>query len=464
MDLNQALRQLEEPIKTIASEQVTPTAADLSKSLEAMRLGSVMFTYADLGGLLLSDRDSNAYRHSVSEIQKAVSKKGERVSESEIESLVQRAILKSLNITGRDLESDISNRIRHSVSELRTELQTPPASWQIQLEILGLAPQGLPRRFGRCEFYFGDDSRVQIVTQRLELVANSIQRGTTRQEQARQGVMARVRECLLGKTCIETYVDAVDALAARNIAEKQVRLTLDILNFYANVLLTQLQHRLCLAGDELPARRWYVVSSEVRTEASVSDGRIGPLFPFSFDMIKPERLGYERISILLQKLKVSKLENRILAALQWAGRALVERRKEEAFLLFAISLEALLLKDEVASEITERFALRASYLAISKPEARIKAYRELKKLYGTRSKIVHAGNTRITDEELAKIRFFAETILLTMLSVSPFASMIEEAELEDWFETAIVGGTDYTLGRDIVNGPTEASSENDQSS
>jgi len=42
--------------------------------------------------------------------------------------------------------------------------------------------------------------------------------------------------------------------------------------------------------------------------------------------------------------------------------------------------------------------------------------------------------------------------------------MIEEAELEDWFETAIVGGTDYTLGRDIVNGPTEASSENDQSS
>ena len=65
-----------------------------------------------------------------------------------------------------------------------------------------------------------------------------------------------------------------------------------------------------------------------------------------------------------------RLQDRILSALQWAGRAAVEERREEAFLLYAIAIESLLLGGKSHVEVTERLAVRGAHLLSGDPKAR----------------------------------------------------------------------------------------------
>ena len=70
----------------------------------------------------------------------------------------------------------------------------------------------------------------------------------------------------------------------------------------------------------------------------------GPPMPFSFQQLlendKKRNWGFSKIACLLSK-KRNGFEDKIVSAIQWAGKATIED-KEEAFLLYAISLESLI--------------------------------------------------------------------------------------------------------------------------
>ncbi len=102
-------------------------------------------------------------------------------------------------------------------------------------------------------------------------------------------------------------------------------------------------------------------------ERHASSAWVGPIAPFSFSGPQLHAAGLDRTSEMLKKEAPSEFELRILSALQWAGKASVEPRREEAFLLFSVSLESLLLERDDKSEIAETLALRLAHL-ISAPE------------------------------------------------------------------------------------------------
>ena len=153
-----------------------------------------------------------------------------------------------------------------------------------------------------------------------------------------------------------------------------------------------------------------------------------------------QSVGFTRASDILAKNRRSPLEERLLSGLQWAGRASVEERREEAFLLFVVSLESLLLNNKENEQITQRFALRGAHLLGKDFFAKKQIRTELKKLYGLRSAIVHSGSTEVTDANRDLIRHFARAAIYTILMTQPFSGMSKEEELESWFEDQVLGG------------------------
>ena len=115
----------------------------------------------------------------------------------------------------------------------------------------------------------------------------------------------------------------------------------------------------------------------------------------------------------------------------------MEPRNEEAFLLFAIALESLLMGRDDKSEITETLALRTAHV-IASPKHRLRAYKSVKALYGIRSKIVHRGDAEVGEADLSLMRYFARAAVLTMLCDSQVSTMTNESNLVDWFREKLL--------------------------
>jgi hypothetical protein len=243
-------------------------------------------------------------------------------------------------------------------------------------------------------------------------------------------------------TYARLVVEAVDVEAARLLARKHLHRTLDAINFYSDVLHSGSKvylpgqagrHSHCsLEFQEGPPRRFTCRFSHQ-----------GPLPAYSVGNLESGavRYGWDRISEILQNRQRTKLEERILSACEWAGRATVSDRKEEAFLFFAVSLEVLLLGSNVESELTHRLATRGAHLLMKDFQGRREVQNDLKRLYRTRSGIVHSGRLMVTEAELGRIRFLAKTALVIVLTQEPYMSMRSNEEFDKWFEDEPLRGT-----------------------
>jgi len=70
----------------------------------------------------------------------------------------------------------------------------------------------------------------------------------------------------------------------------------------------------------------------------------------------------------------TEIEEKILASIQWAGRAAVklQERREEAFLHYAIALETIMLGRKQDAELTYRLSMRTALFVGDTPEERVK--------------------------------------------------------------------------------------------
>jgi len=220
-------------------------------------------------------------------------------------------------------------------------------------------------------------------------------------------------------------------------------LTVDALNYFSD-FFDVLETRVTLPGDAtISDVKTFIYSQTNPEKKHASVGWTRRFLRFSFAAITESNAkasGFERVSSILGTPSPSPLEEKILSSLQWAGRASIEDRREEAFLLFCVSLEALLLSKQTTSEITQTFALRGAHLLVGDAAHRKEIFRDLKSLYGIRSSIVHSGHTQVAEASLSKIRWLAKTALLIMLVREPFSKMKTQEELEEWFQTQLLAG------------------------
>jgi len=360
---------------------------------------------------------------------------------------MKKTILRALDINHKRPDKPFEDRLSEDIKELKSKLQVPPTLWTVHMRIEGLASEGLPYQFGKVEFWAADEHNLEKLKDKYVAIVDSMTVPPKTKEYLKTDFEDSIKKYFQGFPIASVKVSACDGEAACSAARRELRLTMDVINFYSEILISRpgLGAQLYFVGELQPTSELllaYETQRPSHCQLFRRIGRIGPFALLSLKDIEPsgaEKVGFYRINEILAKDDRSEIEERILASVQWAGRAAVElqQRPEEAFLHYAIALETIMLGTQKSKEIGRKLRMRTALLAEDTPEKRAEIKKEIKDLYSIRSKIVHSGHYEVTDADVEKIRLLAIICIMRILTEKPFTSMTEEQEIDNWFNQAM---------------------------
>lgn len=121
----------------------------------------------------------------------------------------------------------------------------------------------------------------------------------------------------------------------------------------------------------------------------------------------------ERISQVFDPPNKS-LAQRFSQGLGWLAKGRQAKDRSDRFLFFFTALEALLSSDDKTSPIVQTIARHAAVLWTNDISERVKISRKIRKLYATRSALVHAGTRSVTYEGASEIHQIAENVFFAV--------------------------------------------------
>lgn len=339
-------------------------------------------------------------------------------------------------------------RLTRELRRLRNELVVPLRRWQLTVEVTGFEKTVLPMTLGRIRFVRGTRKQAQQIAANIfDLQPGSPgipMKKRLAENAAPKELRDQVTTMFSKNTIAFADVAAVDSSAAKALGLSEVRRTIDVLNYFAPFFEHPVgPHRAYLAPEGSGANlRWAVYDPNTwafaYNDETPDEWALSELRPKSW---RARKIGLVRMHELLANETRSDLDDRIVTAAAWAGRARTERRREEAFLLYAIALEALLTKPNARAGVTERLKLRVAHLVHRKPAARRTLASTMERLYRIRSALVHTGTSdELSDQDLKIVERVIDLALWTMLTQKPFAQMKSAGEFEKWFDDRLFAG------------------------
>ncbi len=447
MELTKTLHQVE--VFTRKLKDQLEDKSDPETAFQKVFRGGYLLSSDNFGGVIMAEAEALEYRLLVNEVSlsvathfgKAKASDELHISTAAIESAIQSTVLKALDVQN-DSKDPFEKRLANCLNELKAMVLTKPEPWLVHMEVRGLAPERLPYTFGEIEFYVWGTPAGNQPTNDKNLSETFLSKEDSAISPANDSKFGNLFKPNKDAIYAKIPVQASDMDAAKALAERKLRLTIDALNFFSD-FFEVLETRVNLPGDATVAEvKTFVCPAARPKEMHRSVGHTKQFLHFSFATVKEssaKESGFDRVSAMLANASANLLDEKILSSLQWAGRASMEPRREQAFVLFCISLEALLLTNRT-TEIRQAFALRGAHLLIRDAVHRGEAFKDLKDLYDIRSSIVHSGRTRVLEADLSKIRWLAKSAVLIMLVREPFSKMRTEQDLESWFQTQLLAG------------------------
>jgi len=144
--------------------------------------------------------------------------------------------------------------------------------------------------------------------------------------------------------------------------------------------------------------------------------------------------GFEAMWNLLKLKEPTELQKRLILALEWLGQAYRDNSLQISFIKAAISLEIIFTYNEdtiITPSILHQISENAALILGNNVEECIQIEREIKKLYGKRSSIVHAGNSDIDIEMIMDILNYSSNIILVLLNKKEYQNIKSIKELYD---------------------------------
>lgn len=428
----------------MSKNKLLPALNEISKFIKSLDIVEgisreaeydLFFSQADEGTLLLSGKEAIQYRECLKLLIDIVG--DESISPKAIETLYQKTILTALDIHEKRRDKPFEQRLKVAIDELQSSLTTPPTTFSVYYPVFGLALDGLPIQIGNVQFCKFDDVHLEKFMEFLTGYEGDENEKTTRMSFADSIKQSEI----FGKPAGLIEVKAFDNIAAKTLALKELALTVDVINFFSDIIPYQKGHVYLPGNNERLTINVPIISKGEKPNFTFGWEVAGPLMPFSFQQLlennKKRNWGFSEIANLLAK-KRNGLEDKIISAIQWAGKATVESKKEEAFLLYAISLESLILLDNEKEELGYRLRTRVAHLLGSDLESRMKISNKVRDLYTVRSKIVHSGSYQVTDADISLIRLYSKNCILHIVNNEPFSSMNSIDSLVQWFNEKIL--------------------------
>ena len=442
------VRDLIERLRATASDAPAPGTTGFEP-------GTVVFARASLGGLQLAPTEGRMLReceHALTELH-AGARDLRLLSREAVSDLLRETMLRALRpareTAATESRAVFERRMRRELNALRKAIIATPQQWTVTVPVDQLVSESLPAVFGGVTFDACTEGTANAVARGLSDFEPrrkvKLERAQA-QQRIHERARARIAKGFLGHDAIASVVvGAVDTGAAERIGLHRIRRAVDIINFFEPRFRERsLDKGRAYVLPDAPRRRPPVVVRAVEGEAFHSRApwpEDDPVTMIAPDSPRGVEIGLARASSLVTLERPTDLDDRIVSALAWAGRANVEHRPEQAFLLLAIALEALLTNPQSRTGVSERLRLRTAHLIGTRPAQRKRIAEDVRNLYATRSAIVHGGDWRaLTESDLKKLEHLVRYALTAVLTHPPYMAMRSVAELERWLDDRVFEG------------------------
>ena len=337
-------------------------------------------------------------------------------------------------------------------------LRAAPKEWSVVVRVKGFLPRVLPFTFGMISFDEGTPAKGAELAKAIVDIERTAEAQATwgaphtieDENRTRAKARSELADAFTGGAVASLVVSACDKKAAERIGLAHVRETIDIINFFSRFLDVYERQGRAYCAPEGPreADVWIVrpVAGTGMTWRSPSPND-PPVLEFDLKSDAAKACGAQRVHEMLchresrSDLERSKLEDRIVTALSWAGRANVEVRPEQAFIFYTVALESLLGKENPGPGVMARIPMRLTHLLGGDRVRRKALHEDVKRLYNLRNAIVHAGDSiDLQDADLEDIRHLTNYALTSMLIHPPYVAFRSVGAFDAWFEEQALGG------------------------
>ena len=259
----------------------------------------LFFSIADEGTLFLSGDEARNYQDILRLLIDSV--QNEIISHKAIESLFQKAILSVLDISEKRREKSFDQRLEDALNDLRKSLNALPIAFSVYYPVHGLLLDGLPVQVGSVQFCIFDDVHLAIFTNLLNGGD-----GNDNTKNMNAYIADRIKQAdINGKPIGVVDVKAIDPEAAKSLALKELSLTLDVINFFSDLIPYQKGYIYFPGDSEQLTINILIISKDEKPRWTFGSSRVGQLLPFSFRKLleadKEKKLGFKKIANLLIK-------------------------------------------------------------------------------------------------------------------------------------------------------------------
>lgn len=237
---------------------------------------------------------------------------------------------------------------------------------------------------------------------------------------------------LVNKPVIFTRVKAGESEKAKELALHNFLVSFNLIKLYATNFKPVLKGCLLSGNQEL------IVYNETDKNMSANLSKVGDLLLnhayLNNDIyIQLKSAGIDELS------KPTKISQVVKECLYWFGLGLDEKYPSARLINFVTVLESTLKKKDENTELRRTVSERGAILLYDKFEQRKEAFKQLREIYDTRSKVVHTG-VLIDNKDLASLAGgYAKAVLINLIK--------KAKEFNGNFDDFITSIDDIKLGK-----------------
>ncbi len=397
----------------------------LTDSPEPLLGEGSFWSRAGEGSLHLSADEYRDYRRLLQRARKGLAPRGD-MSEAVIDSALRKAIFAVADSSGTRA-ADVEVRIRQAVNECKSLIEKPPQEYECWLEVEGLATASLPAKFATTRF-------VLLGDQHVERLAERVRTAHTVDQEQKLSLIESMADDLRGRPVAIQCVHARDPAAAVSLATRNLSITLECLNFFADVISYN-RHPMGPDGARRPTvlrigESGPAIALQVALAADGSfweNRQATKLGTFSIERVHnlPGLAGeaVKRVEALLAQEVRNPVEELLLRAVRWVGRATAAESPEDRVLFSEIALECLTRPGMDRHTKQHLVSQTAAVLNRSRSDGG-SLEDEIARLYRIRSELVHDGSREISESDSAEMYEIALAVTLGLL-VSPEVREVE---------------------------------------
>ena len=324
--------------------------------------------------------------------------------------------------------SDVEVRIREAIAEFRTFVEGPEYGYECWLEVEGLELASLPAQFANTRFALVGDAEI-------ESLSNLVKQKQSVASAEKLEYIDRVAKEIRERPVAIQQVKARDERAALSLATREVQVTLECLNFFADAVP---YNRARLWISRGGSRRGSSLQMALADEGSLLYSPKADV-PWEFSLGRLRELdgpvgdALARVETLRAKDERSEVEELLLRAVRLVGRAATAYRPEDKFLFSVIALDCIV-RPAGGHGAGPTVASRVARVLPGSRSDRERLESQLRELYNVRSALVHDGSLEVTEDDRAVVHTIALRTVVWALTSPDVEGHVSLHDLEGYFD------------------------------